>query len=158
MEENRPVRGDSFDEEPGKDDWGHLSRYGRRGLLLGAAATGAGAVVALMAGAQTAGASDGDAVLIGESNSAKATTAVSTKKGIGLEGTTSEAGYVGVQRVDASTGGGYGILGASSVGIGVGAESTDGPGVYLFHSFVESPDMKTSMTELSSSTMGAEPE
>ena len=66
MEESRPVRGDSLDEEPGEGHCCPLSRYWRGGLVLGAAATGAGAVASLMAGAQTAGASDGDAVLIGD--------------------------------------------------------------------------------------------
>src|ERR1700677_49327 len=80
-------------------------RVGRRKMILGVAAAGVGASV--VAGAGPAGATDGNPVLLGEANTAKATTSVTTKKGIGLEGSTSAEDQSGVQGVDTSTGGGF---------------------------------------------------
>jgi hypothetical protein len=91
-------------------------RVGRRKMILGVAAAGVGASV--VAGAEPAGATDGDPVLIGKANTAKATTSVTTTKKNGLEGTTSDATYSGVEGTDTS-GGGYGVYGKSANGTGV---------------------------------------
>jgi hypothetical protein len=86
-------------------------------MILGVAAAGVGASV--VAGAEPAGATDGNPVLIGEANRAKATTSVTTTKGNGLEGSTKAGGQSGVQGVDTSSGGGYGVYGNSANGTGV---------------------------------------
>jgi hypothetical protein len=70
-------------------------RLGRRALVLGAAAGGAGAL-ASVAGAKSASATNGNPVLLGEANSAIATTSVGTTAGNGIEGTTSASGQGGV--------------------------------------------------------------
>jgi hypothetical protein len=111
------------------DHEGRSSRsYGRRALILGAAA-GAGAAVGLVAGAEPASAADGNPVLIGESNKAKATTKITTTKGDGLQGSTSQDAQSGVAGTDTSSGGGYGLQGFSQNGTGVVGTSTEGSGV-----------------------------
>ncbi|MFZ0667477.1 MAG: hypothetical protein WAM97_17115 [Acidimicrobiales bacterium] len=92
-------------------------RVGRRKMLLGVAAAGVGASV--VAEAEPASATDGNPVLIGEANKAKATTSITTTKGNGLQATTSQSGQIGVEGVDTSSG-----------GTGVYGNSTDGNGVY----------------------------
>jgi hypothetical protein len=103
-------------------------RVGRRKMILGVAAAGVGASV--VAGAEPAGATDGNPVLIGKANTAKATTSVTTTKKNGLEGTTSDATYSGVEGVDTSGDGGYGVYGNSANGTGVYGNSANGTGVY----------------------------
>jgi hypothetical protein len=102
--------------------------------MLGAAAAGAGAAVSLVAGAEPASAADGNPVLIGESNTAKATTSVTTKKGNGIEGSTSDTAGSGVYGVNTSTGGqySYGVYGTSQYGAGVYGACVDGAGVLGF--------------------------
>lgn len=98
---------------------GPAPRFGRRAVIMSAAAAGAGVTAGLVAGAQPALAANGDPTLLGETNSATATTAIKTTTGIGLEATASQNGQTGVAGVDGSTGGGLGVLGASTAGIGV---------------------------------------
>jgi hypothetical protein len=86
-------------------------------MILGVAAAGVGASV--VAGAEPAFATDGNPVLIGEANTAKATTSVTTTKKNGLEGTTSDATYSGVEGIDTSSGGGFGLYGTSENGTGI---------------------------------------
>jgi hypothetical protein len=109
--------GDSAGKDRGAAAEEPAPRVGRRKMILGVAAAGVGASV--LAGAEPAGATDGNPVLIGEANTAKATTSVATKKGNGLQGQTSAEGQSGVQGVDTSSGGGYGVSGTSTNGIGV---------------------------------------
>jgi hypothetical protein len=92
-------------------------RYGRRALMLGVA--GAGLAAGVVAGANTAGAANGSDVLLGESNSATATTEVTTTSGDGLQGVTSSDGFSGVAGIDESSSGGHGVYGTSTDGIGV---------------------------------------
>jgi hypothetical protein len=183
-------------QETSPEDRGRGARLGRRGLMLGAAAAGAGAVAGLVA-ADPAGAANGGSVLLGETNKATATTGITNKKANAFE-----ASYTGSDEVAVGVAGtsttGYGVTGQTSgfnAGVGgiatgegasgVYAESTgeDGYGVfaiasgtdgislyadgnatvtgtlskgggsfridhpldpagkYLYHSFVESPDM-----------------
>ena len=77
-----------------------VRRYGRRALMLGAAGAGAGITAALVAGPEAAQAADGNPVLIGESNSARATTSVNTVIGTGLQGSTTQGGQSGVAGID----------------------------------------------------------
>jgi hypothetical protein len=121
---------------------GRPVRVGRRRLMLGAAAAGAGAAVGLVAGAGPASAApdaNGGAVKLGDSNKATATTSVTTTAGDGLQGISSAGGgFAGVNGVDNSSGAagvsgtstnGTGVSGTSTNGIGVSGSSTAGAGV-----------------------------
>jgi hypothetical protein len=161
----------SVEVAPGQ---GRPARVGRRRLMLGAAVAGAGAAVGLVAGADPASAANGAAVLLGESNTATATTSVTTTAGDALEGSSSAGGsFAGVLGINSAEGG-FGVRGFDSAtegGTGIVAESEHGEallvvgnadvsgtlskgggsfkidhpldpaGKYLYHSFVESPDM-----------------
>lgn len=122
-------------------------RYGRRALMLGAAATGAGVAASLAGGglADAAGAGPADpaaptapgepevksaAVLLGKANAAHATTQVITRSGAGLKGQTFANASAGVIGMDASTEkGGHGVYGHSVHGDGVLGISAKGNGV-----------------------------
>ncbi|MGA2210963.1 MAG: hypothetical protein ABSH30_15160 [Acidimicrobiales bacterium] len=110
---------DAATEEHAERDETSSRLYGRRALMLGAAAAGAGAAVSLLVGAEPAAAADGSAVLLGESNAASATTTITTKTGNGLKGQTSAKGGSGLYGNDTSKGGGYGLYGSSENGTGV---------------------------------------
>jgi hypothetical protein len=98
--------------------------YGRRALMLGAATAGAGAAVSLVAGAEPAGAASPDAgagkVKLGKANTATATTSISM----------AVDGDAGVEGIDTSSGGGYGLHGTSENGTGVYGTSKNGNGIY----------------------------
>ena len=85
-------------------------------MILGVAAAGVGASV--VAGAEPASATEGNPVLLGESNKASETTLITNKKGTALAGFTSEAGQSGVLGADTSSGG-FGVQGTSNNGVGV---------------------------------------
>jgi hypothetical protein len=102
-------------------------RVGRRKMILGVAAAGVGASV--VAETEPAGATDGNPVLIGEPNTAKATTSVTTTVGNGLEGSTSAKSQSGVEGVDSSSGGGFGLHGTSKKANGVYGVSVDVSGL-----------------------------
>ncbi len=116
--------------------------YGRRALMLGAAATGAG-VAASLAGGGLADAAQGTepatpampdvnsaAVLLGKSNAAHGTTQVITKSGNGLKGQTFDKGQSGVVGFDTATvTGGHGVYGNSTHGDGVLGISQHGNGI-----------------------------
>ena len=93
-------------------------RTGRRGLLKAAGAAALGATVAGLIDAVPAGAANGP-VLLNQSNSATATTEVSTTAGNGVEGSTTADGQAGVEGADNSVSGGFGVRGDSEQGIGV---------------------------------------
>jgi hypothetical protein len=109
--------------KPGNDDSSAPSapHRGRRAVMLGAAAAGAGVAASLAGGGLAEAAPDaGGAVQLGKSNSAKATTQVITKAGDGLKGQTSATNHSGVVGFDTSTGtGGHGVYGNSVHGDGV---------------------------------------
>ncbi len=94
---------------------------GRRALMFGAAAAGAGVAASLAGGGLAEAAPDaGGAVQLGKSNSAKATTQVITKGGDGLKGQTSATNHSGIVGFDTSSGpGGHGVYGNSVHGDGV---------------------------------------
>jgi len=86
--------------------------YGRRALMLGTAAVGAGAAVSFVARPEVAGAESPDAggkVKLGEANTATATTSIS----MAVDGDS------GIQGIDTSSGGGYGVYGTSESGTGI---------------------------------------
>jgi hypothetical protein len=112
------------EEEPGSEP----RPLGRRAMVFGAAAAGAGAVAAIVGGAGVASAATGDPVIAGESVTASNDTTVSTTAGNGLVGETSDGSMAGVLGHDTS-GGGYGVRGESDAGTGVYGTSTTGTGV-----------------------------
>jgi hypothetical protein len=96
-------------------------------MILGVAAAGVAASV--VAGAEPAGATDGNPVLLGESNKASATTIITNKKGVALAGFTSDTGQAGVFGADTSSGGAYGLLGLSDNGTAIyGSIDSDNSG------------------------------
>jgi hypothetical protein len=67
-------------------------RTGRRALMMGAVAAGAGAAAGMLAASQPAGAANGGALLLGETNSATKITQLGSSNGGGLEGSPSQMG------------------------------------------------------------------
>jgi hypothetical protein len=107
-----------------------IRRYGRRAIMFGAAATGAGVAASLAQGVAQAAPEAGSAVQLGKNNSARATTQIITKGGDGLKAQTSAAGHAGLNGVDAgSSASGHGIYGVSSHGTGIYGLGQDGNGV-----------------------------
>ena len=78
MGQNTPGAGDALGEDQPEQVSGSLGRYGRRALVFGAAATGAGAVAGLVAGAEPAGASPQNVVL-GNDDATTNSTATATE-------------------------------------------------------------------------------
>ena len=108
-------------------------RFGRRAIMLGAAAAGAGIATALVA-AEPVSATNGNPVKLGDSNSATSSTVVSTTAGTGLQGEASTNGQSGVSGIDTSPDGGHGTYGRSTNGTGAygvtTGETTGQSGVY----------------------------
>jgi hypothetical protein len=96
-------------------------RFGRRALMLGAAATGAGVAASIAGGAGAEAAPDASgAVQLGKSNSTKSTTQVLTKGGDALKGQTSATNHSGIVGFDVSSSfGGHGVYGHSIHGVAV---------------------------------------
>jgi hypothetical protein len=115
---------DAGDAEIVKGERSKAPRVGRRDVMLGTAAAGAGVVAGLVAGADPAGAATGTPMLLGKANSATAATSVSTTAGAGLKGQTGANGASGVQGVDSSSAGGSGVRGDSTHGDGVYGETS----------------------------------
>jgi hypothetical protein len=131
MSEQRNGDQGTASEDHAEVDGTSSRSYGRRALMLGAATAGVGAAASLVAGAEPASATDGSALIVGESNTAKATTSISTKKGYGFVGETSASGGIGVGGSDTSTDGGFGLYGSSANGTGVyGTITGDTSGQY----------------------------
>lgn len=117
--ENEGVSSKDIDRRPKVN-----GKYGRRTLMLGAAA-GVGAVASLATKPDIA-AANGTPVELGDVNSATATTEVTTSSGSGLygisEATSGITGYVGGVVGDSNTK--YGVVGLSSVLNGVAGVTT----------------------------------
>ena len=107
----------SCDGERGMQD-GPAVRYGRRALMLGAAAVGVGITAGLIASAAPAEAANDDPILLGESNTATSTTEINTTSGDGLQANTT------------GDSGSHGVLGTATFGTGVAGISTYGTGVH----------------------------
>lgn len=101
------------------------ARYGRRALMLGAAATGAGVAASLVGGGLAEAAPDrAGPVLLGQSNVTSGTTIVTSHGGSGLAGQAAGEREAGVKGYDtSSTRKGYGVYGHSVNGIAVNAIS-----------------------------------
>ncbi|HEV2362147.1 MAG TPA: hypothetical protein VGS21_10635 [Acidimicrobiales bacterium] len=117
METNKDLSRDRADAALAQTS-AEAATLGRRALLLGAAAGGAGALTGVLAGASPAAAANGQSVLLGESNTATATTKITST-------TAGSAAFV-------VTGTLTGIVGQSSVGVGV-AGTTTANGTYGIH-------------------------
>jgi hypothetical protein len=106
-------------------------RAGRRALILGAAAAGAGAAVSLAGGMDRANAANGDPVELGESNFATATTSVTNRHGTALGAHTPSglSALTGSNTCLSRGGGGAGVTGSSVDGIGVVGTSDNQAGV-----------------------------
>jgi hypothetical protein len=117
-------------EVQGADEGRWSNRFGRRAMVLGAAAGAAAAIGAVAASASPAGAADGNSVLLGQPNAAEATTSVSTTYGDGLMASTTQNGQNGLEGEDLSPKGGQGVRGKSTAGYGVYGISDSGVGVY----------------------------
>lgn len=94
--------------------------YGRRAVMLGAAAATAGAAVSLAGGTGVAEADTGGAVLLGQRNDATATTEIITSSGNGLDARTSDPGQSGIVGLDTGVAPtSHGVFGSSGSGTGV---------------------------------------
>jgi len=104
--------GDTASEKHADGDETSNRSYGRRALMLGAATAGVGAAASLVAGAEPADAESPDTakkVVLGKANTATATTSIS----MAVDGDS------GVEGIDTSSGGGYGLYGTSENGTGI---------------------------------------
>ena len=97
------------------------ARHGRRALMLGAAAAGAGLAADLVAGGTAEAAPDSSPpVLLGKQNITSGSTSVGSQHKNGLEGHTRTAGYSGVAGIDFSkVKGANGVYGQTNHGNGV---------------------------------------
>ena len=108
MELSTPGASERHGDVEGEPGAAALSRYGRRALMLGAGAAGAGLAATLAGSGDPAAAANSNPVELGDSNSASASTVITTTGGNGLNGiTTSDKSYA------------CGLLGESQYGIGV---------------------------------------
>jgi hypothetical protein len=125
--------GQPGDSEDRRDDRTSLpaARHGRRTLMRGTAAAGAGVVASLALGGLAEAQPDGSGpVSLGKANLADATTSVNAKSGTGLEGRTRSSGQSGVSGFDDTTEpGAYGVYGRSKRGHGVLGISEQGSGI-----------------------------
>jgi len=116
-------------KKPERDESTEAPATTRRAMLLGAAAAGVGITAGLVTGAAPAEAAT-DPLLLGKSNSTTRTTAVSSSKGTGLQGSAETKGQSGLSGIDTSADGGHGTYGRSTNGVGAYGRSTYGAGVY----------------------------
>jgi hypothetical protein len=127
-------RGEARGTDPVTDERHAASsgRFGRRALMLGAAATGAGVAASVAGGGIAEAAAPGHPVQLGKFNASHATTEVSTNAGTGLKGQSSAngpSGVAGVAGFDTSSGGTQGVFGHSVHGQGVLGTSQHGTGI-----------------------------
>ena len=120
---DRPERANEIDQVSERTSASLLAQLGRRAVMLGAAATGAGVTAGLLGGGVAEAAPDGSpAVLLGKTSTTGGTTRVISRSGSGLIGRAATRGESGVTGVDTFKGG----LGRSS---GVTGNSLNGTGV-----------------------------
>ena len=100
------------DKGGGERDCGDGRAWSRRGLIAGAAAAGIGAAAVLVFDGSEAGAANGGNVILGATNSATATTEITTTTGTGFVGATSDYGSAG-------------LFGTSSGGNSAGVSASD---------------------------------
>lgn len=128
---NRPERTNEIDQARDGTSESLPERYGRRALILGATATGAG-VAASLGGGRLAEAAPNSShpVLLGKPNATSGTTNVTSSKGSGIAGHSATAAASGVSGFDTSKGKkGFGVFGHSVNGTAVNGISMHGNGV-----------------------------
>lgn len=103
-------------------------RFGRRALMLGAAAAGAGAAASLVGG--TAEAAPTSGIALNKTTTTSGSTVLISKKGTGFSGHTSTHGQAGISGIDKNTvKGSFGLLGESDHGTGILGLSHGGDGI-----------------------------
>ncbi|HUC58215.1 MAG TPA: hypothetical protein VMA95_12495 [Streptosporangiaceae bacterium] len=97
--------------------------YGRRALMFGAAAAGAGVAASVVGGGIAEAAPDSSAVQLGKSNTTSGTTIINSTTATGIQGTTKKLGQAGVTGIDNTPTSGNphsnGVYGRSINGSGV---------------------------------------
>lgn len=127
----RPERAHEIDQAGDRTSGSLPARYGRRALMLGAAATGAGLAASLVGGGLAEAAPDSSPpVLLGKSNTTGPTTSVTSRRGTGLAGHSAVNNQAGVSGFNTGTGTNtFGVNGQSVHGPGVHGVSTHQNGV-----------------------------
>ena len=127
----RPERANEIDQAGGRALGSLPARYGRRALILGAAATGAGVAANLVSGGPAEAAPDISLpVLLGKSNRTSGSTNVISSKGTGLSGRADTNNQAGVSGLNSGAGeNSFGVLGHSVDGTGVNGLPVHGNGV-----------------------------
>src|SRR5215472_13355819 len=128
---DQPERASEIDQSGDRAPGSLPARYGRRALMLGAAATGAGVAASLVGSGLAEAAPDASPpVLLGKTNTTSGTTIVASGSGTGLFGHAHTAGQAGVKGFDTSSGKkGFGVYGQSVNGVGVNGISKNNNGV-----------------------------
>lgn len=128
---DQPERASEIDQSGDRAPGSLPARYGRRALMLGAAATGAGVAASLVGSGLAEAAPDpSPPVLLGKTNTTSGTTIVASGSGTGLSGHAHTAGQAGVKGFDTSSGKkGFGVYGQSVNGVGVNGISKNNNGV-----------------------------
>ena len=130
---DRPERANEIDQAGDRTPASLPARYGRRALMLGAAATGAGVAASLVGGGMAEAAPDlSPPVLLGKTSTASGTTRVVSRGGSGLAGRAATKGQSGVTGYDTFAGGSglsSGVTGHSENGYGVNGISVRHTGV-----------------------------
>jgi hypothetical protein len=128
---DRPERASEFDQAGDQTPGSFAARYGRRALMLGAAATGAGVAASLVGGGLAEAAPDGSPpVLLGKSNTTSGATVVTSRSHTGIAGhaqTNNQAGATGLNTARGANS--FGVFGHSVHGTGVNGISQHGNGI-----------------------------
>lgn len=128
---DRPERANEMDQAGDRSPGSLPARYGRRALMLGAAATGAGLAASLVGGGLAEAAPEGlPAVLLGRSNTTGATTIVTSRSHTGISGHAETNNQAGVSGFNTASGANsFGVFGHSVHGTAVNGISQHGNGV-----------------------------
>jgi hypothetical protein len=127
---DRPERANDIDQAGGAAPGSLAARYGRRALMLGAAAAGAGVAASLVGGGLAEAAPDSGSVQLGKTNTTGPTTRVVSRSGTGVSGHAATAGQAGIAGYDLSkTKKGFGVYGQSENGVAVNGISKNNNGV-----------------------------
>ncbi len=125
---DRSGQGRKIDSAKDTDAASLAGRFGRRAVMLGAAAAGAGAAASLVGGVAEAAPTTG--IQLGKNNTTSGSTVVTSTKGTGLSGRTSTHGQSGVSGIDANpVKGSFGLMGKSAHGTAIIGFADNGDGV-----------------------------
>lgn len=128
---DRPERAIEMDQANDRTPGSLPARYGRRAVMLGAAATGAGVAASLVGGGLAEAAPDVSLpVLLGKSNTTGGTTVVTSRSHTGLSGHAAVNNQAGVSGFNTGRGvNSFGVFGHSVHGTAVNGISQHGNGV-----------------------------